>query len=453
MSTYLKKLEGKLLALLDEDKAFLKKLDDGHEPTADDMASQDKRSDEIERLAEEVKTLQRAEKARAVAGAVPSGGDPDETGTEPAAPALKRKRPLMRKENETFGRVLRCMYLGKGDHAKAAKIAEDGWGDEVAAEQIRSAESEGDFLKSATTFDADQGGTFVPPEVSADIIEPLQAKSVMRRIGVTTVSMSRGTLEIPKMNSGAAASWVGETQAVRAGKINSGMVKFVWKKLKATIPVSKELLRFGSAGVEGLIVRDTTTRLGNGEDQAYLRGAGTEFTPKGIRYLAPDANVMHSSGKTIANIDADMGKLRQIIEGANVTLDPATGRVIMNTKCRNYLRNLRGTLADSWAYPEIAGANPVFFDFPVGVTNNMPGNLTGSAFSEIFLVNAPDLIIAQASELEVEMAENVTYTDDQGNLVSAFDRDEVVLKVTLRVDFNARYPEALGIMDQVDFGN
>jgi HK97 family phage major capsid protein len=438
----LEQLRSELVAKLASIDAKMAPVGDDGKPrdmTAAEVKELEALNDQAEALLGQIAAMEKALALKA-RGSKPADFDPA-TGKAPASPKIRKQEP-----GSKFGRYARCLYLGRNDHEKAATIAEDRFGDEDVAEMLRA--SDVNIEKGLTSDDADKGGTFVPPDVSSEIIEPLRAKAAIRRLGPTIVDMPRGTLEYPKLVTGVNGTWVGEATANNAEEPTSGSIKLVWKKLQVKIPMSKELLRFGGPNIEATIRRDTIRGLANTEDQAFIRGLGTDFTPKGLRYWAAAANVFAIAGVSATNVESDFSKLLEKLEGNNVDVDEAA--FLMSSRSKTWLAHLRDANGNL-IYPELRGTMPRLYEHPVSVTNNIPNNLSTNQ-SELYYVAVPDVVIGQVTEMEVEITDDVTYTNSAGVLVSAFDRDEVVLKVTNRVDLITRYDQAVAVMTAVTYG-
>lgn len=448
----LEELRAALKAKIEEHKSLTKAVS-AEDVSAEDVDALEKASGEIEALEKRIAAIEKAERIAArnatKANDPVNAGEAD-GGDEVQAPAVRKRS--YRKAGSKFGRYVRCMYIGHNDPDEAAKIAKSQFGDEEVAAYIEDSDlGDGFGRKSMTSNDFDAGGAFVPSDLSSSVIERLQARAAVRRAGATVVDLPRGTLEYPKVTAGASGHWVGEAQASNAESVSTGSVKLTWKKLVAKVPISKELLMFGGAGVESTVERDTLRSLINTEDQAFLRGAGSEYAPRGLRYRALAANVFATAGVTAANAEADFRKMLENLEGANVIMDPDEAAAFMSTRSRGFLATLRESAGGNRVFPDIRGSNPSIMDAQAIVSNNVPNNLSTNK-SEIIMAYMPDVLIGQATEMEVELLENVSYTDATGTLVSTTDLDQVLLKVTNRVDLQVRHEEAITVMTDVAYG-
>ena len=408
--------------------------------TADEQAAFDAEMLKAESANVEAKNAERL-LAAATLGAKPSDTP---TGDAPNIVASERsmfggKIITRRDAKSNFGAYLRCMAAGEGNLDRAATFAEKAYG------------PESQVFATLTTNDQDAGGSLVPERVSEDIIEPLRAASVVRRFGPTTLNNDTGVMHLPRITSGANGQWVGEATANNAEDPTTDDIVLTWKKCQAKVPMSKELVLTGGSGVEMKFLNDSVRGIANTEDQAFLRGNGTQHSPKGMRYWALAANITATNGTTASQVEQDFRELIEALEGNNVTLSEETGVFMMCSRTKNFLSTLRDSNGNL-IYPEMREAQPRIHSYRVGITNNIPKNLGGGTESEIYFAHMPDLVIGETTSMETEVLTDVAYTNSSGTLVSTTDRDEILLKVTNRVDFAVQYAEAIAVKTGITYG-
>lgn len=341
-------------------------------------------------------------------------------------------------------RICRALAAAKGDPERAAQFAmraqDDAWGDDL-----------GDaVIKSLQAGDLSAGGFLVEPEFADGIIAFLYNKAKVRSAGPTILPMNNGSLTLPKHTGSATATYVGESEEIPTSEPTGGQIILTAKKLTALVPISNDLLRFDSGDAADRWVRnDLGRRIAVREDAAFIRDDGTENKPKGMRYWALAANVTASAGATAANVENDVEDLINGLELNNVGLDNVA--IFMNPRSKNHLLNLRDANGNL-IFPEIRGATPRIFDYPVFSTNNIPRNLGGgSNESEIYFVNMDDVIIAESSGLMLEVDSSASYNDG-GGLVSAFQRDETLVRAITHHDFAVTHEESIAIKTGVTWG-
>jgi HK97 family phage major capsid protein len=93
-------------------------------------------------------------------------------------------------------------------------------------------------------------------------------------------------------------------------------------------------------------------------------------------------------------------------------------------------------------YPEMAQG--LLKGYPVKHTTNIPVNLgAGSNETEIYFADWADVLIGETGTMTIDFSREATYTDDTGTLVSAFSRNQSVLRVVGGNDVGFRHLEGL----------
>ena len=337
-------------------------------------------------------------------------------------------------------RFVRAMAFAKGDPGKAASFAEKSWNDALGKE----------VHKSLLAGDLTAGGVLVPPAFAAEIIELLRARSVVRAAGSRTLNMNNGTLTLRKQTGGSTATYVGESTDITKTQPTTGQIVMTAKKLAALVPISNDLLTFDAGDQTDAFVRDDLVQqIATREDQAFLRDDGTSDTPKGLRYWVSSSQVESQAGTTSANIESDLALLINDLELSNVPLTKPVW--LMSPRSRNHLRTLRDATG-FLIFPEIRTNTPTLYGYPVFLTTNIPTNLGGGGNeTEVYMVDMNEAIIGEASTLEIAVDSSASYIDN-GTLVSAFSRDETLMRAITRHDFAVRHPEAIAVLQSVTWG-
>jgi HK97 family phage major capsid protein len=233
-------------------------------------------------------------------------------------------------------------------------------------------------------------------------------------------------------------------------------MNFIRKKLAGLTILSNDLLRYAGPEADQFVLDDLTLVMSLAEDLAFIRGDGTEYSPKGIRNLVATANVFPQTGTTLTAIDADFAKALRLLEEANVIANgaddihwamvPRTWFALWNASpatdagARPYREELRMS---------VPGANGRVLGYPVHKTNQIPKNLGGgSNESETYCLHAPSLWIADTLNLQVDVFPGGAY-EDGGVVVSGISRDETVIRVMRETDFNMRHQEAATVVTGV----
>ena len=304
--------------------------------------------------------------------------------------------------------------------------------------------------KALAAGDATAGGFLVPTQFSQDVIEFLRATAVVRRLNARTLPVPTGTVKIPKMTGGATAYYIGENTAATKSEPTTGQLTLTFKKLVTLVPLSNDLIRYASPGADTIVRDDTVNAMRVREDQAFIRDTGTDSTPKGMRYWTHADNIVAANGTaSVQNTFTDLGKLWQKLLEANIPMiAPAW---IMSPRVQAYLM----TLLNANGYPvfrdEMSGGR--LWGFPYGVTTNIPTNLDASLAgnnneSEIYLADFAQAIIGESMNLVIDTSTEASYTDG-GAVVSAFDRDQTVVRAIAEHDFGFRHDKGVAVLTQV----
>ncbi len=336
-----------------------------------------------------------------------------------------------------LARFVKCLAASKGIPDIAHRLAKKAWGDDDLVTKALASD----------TFTA--GGVLVPPSFSDDVIELLRPRSVVRSMNPVVMDMPNGTLTLPKLTGGSTASYVGEGTDISESQPVFGDLKLVFKKLVALVPISNDLLNFASSRSEGVIRDDIITGLATREDVAFIRDDGTQDTPKGLRHWAPAGNVIDANATVnLDNVTVDLGKLVLALKNANVRMiRPA---FFMTPRSENYLMTVRdGNGNYAFRDEMLAGS---LWRFPYATTTQIPDNLGGgSDESEIYLVDMADAIIGEAQSMKIDASGEASYVSG-GQLVSAFSKDQTVIRAITEHDFGMRHDASIAVLDVVKWG-
>ncbi|MDI6872094.1 MAG: phage major capsid protein [Bacillota bacterium] len=332
-------------------------------------------------------------------------------------------------------RYLRALAAGKGDPERAARYVAQKWGDEA-------------LVKALNETNLAEGGALVPPEYVAELIELLRGRTVVRSLGATVLPMNSGSATIPKLTGGATASYVGESSNITKSQPSTGQLQLSAKKLAALVPTSNDLLRDSSPAADTVVRDDLVSALALREDLGFIRDDGTAPKPKGMRYWAPAGNLVASTGTTLAAITADVAKMVNLLESANVRfLRPGW---IMTPRSKWFLWQLLDSNGNPVFRAELNQGK--FLTFPFRTSTQIPNNLgVGTNESEVYLADFADMVIGENTELIIDVSTEAAYHDGT-NVVAAFSRDETVMRAIARHDFGARHEESIAVLTGVTWG-
>ena len=213
--------------IIAEAAAILDGLTAEEEAKADDAETEEKSEEEVAEGKTAKTTTARQTKKRTAAPAQRKYADiylPRKVVT-----VEKKKIPA----DVQLARAVKCLdVFGRHDPDAAAYYAKKNYGDEAMAREFKA--------MSATS--PSSGGYLIPEIYLDEIIEMLYAKTVIFELGARKVPMANGNLNIPKMTSGARATWGGEARKIAKSQPTFGNIKMSAKRLEAIVPQTRELL-------------------------------------------------------------------------------------------------------------------------------------------------------------------------------------------------------------------
>ncbi len=334
-----------------------------------------------------------------------------------------------------LGQMVRSVAAGGGDQGRAVAWASKAYGKDAPV------------IKALEASVASSGGFLIDDALSADVIEFLRPQVVVRALGATSIPMPSGNLRLPKLTGGATGSYVGETVDIQSTQQTTGQVVMNFKKLAALVPVSNDLLRFSSVQTDQVIRTDTIRAIAQAEDLAFIRSPGTQYSPKGLYWWAPAANVIPATaGQTLANVIANLGSLIVALLNANVRMiNPGW---IFAPRIWNFLATVQNTNGFYVFRDEMLTGK--LWGMPFKVTTQIPINIAGGANNntEVYLADFADAVIGESTTMTIDTSSEAAYFES-GTLVSSFTRDVTLIRVIEEHDFAMRHDPSVAVLNTV----
>lgn len=320
-----------------------------------------------------------------------------------------------------------AIAAGKGDVSEAAKFARSEIGDEQVAMAIETSSG--------------SGGELIPQNTHNEVIELLRPMSTVRALGARSLPLPNGNLSIPSLTSGATSGYVGEGTDVLATESQFGDVKLAAKTMITLVPMSNELIGRAGFNVEQLVLGDMLAAMAEREDKAFLRDDGTSSTPTGFKARATAAGRTEAwaGAVDLATIDAFLDSLiLKLMMSDSKMINPG-----WDLSPRSFMKlfGLRDGNGNK-VYPEMAQGQ--LKGYQIMKTTTIPVNLgTGSNESEIYFADWNDVVIGDSDNMSMSFSTEATYKDSGGNLVSAFSRNQSLIRVVREHDIGFRHMEGL----------
>jgi len=282
-------------------------------------------------------------------------------------------------------------------------------------------------LNASTPTD---GGFTIPTAFSADYIKALYANTILDKLGLRRVPMPNGNFTIPKMSSSSAASWVGETTSSGETQPGFAAVNLKAKKLKALCAVSNTLLRQSGVGLESWVADDLQEKARIALDNAFLYGAGTEYTPKG---LENQTDVQTSGSSTTAFSLTTPIDMVALLEQANVPMTNVSW--LFSPTGKSWILS-KAFSSGPWAWADEMLRNKTLNGYKY-VTSSTVSYTSSGPYSDFWIGDFSQMIWGVGYDMTMEMSREGTYNDGS-NIISAFDQDLTLVRLITEHDFGCR---------------
>ncbi|HIC6969742.1 TPA: phage major capsid protein [Salmonella enterica subsp. enterica] len=344
------------------------------------------------------------------------------------APGIIVKEEAQQYPGAGVARMVMSIAAGKGDLAMASNFAASELNDQKLAAVINTA--------------ADSGGALVPQNMRNEVIELLRDRTIVRKLGARSIPLPNGNLSIPRLAGGSTAGYVGEGKDVKASGASFDDVKLSAKTLICMVPVSNQLIGRAGFAVEQIILGDIISGIATREDKAFLRDDGTNDTPKGMKKVAEEnSRTLEWVGTdySLNAIDAWLDSMvLKVLDGNSNMLSSGWG---MSNRSYIKLQGLRDGNGNK-VYPEMAQG--MLKGYPVLRTSAVPTNLgTAGNESEIYFADFSDVLIGEDGKMVVDFSREASYIDADGQMVSAFARNQSLVRVQMDHDIGFRHVEGL----------
>jgi len=332
-----------------------------------------------------------------------------------------------------LARAVKCLdVFGRHDPEAAAYYAKKHYDD---ADMSRE-------FKALSATSPTGGGYLIPEVYLNEIIELLYAKTVFFELGAQKLPMPNGNLNVPKMTSGARASWGGEARKIKTSQPTFGSLKLFSKRLEAIVAQTRELMMSTNYSADQMFANDLTRRMQLGIDWGGMFGSGNEFQPTGI---TKTKGVEKIDAKTIGNEFADnQGRVtadfpifvRSKVLEKNV--DDLHLGWTFNSAMEGHYMNLK-TTTGAYIYRDEMNTGK-FAGFPYKVSNQIP--TTQDGYTESIFGNWADAIVGEQMGLETYTTLDGSWTDEDGVVHNAFEENLAGTRALMYVDVGVRHAES-----------
>lgn len=227
------------------------------------------------------------------------------------------------------------------------------------------------------------GGNLVETELAEEsFINIFRNKSVMRRMGMRSITGLTANLDLPKhvegVTDGQSIYWVAEDEDVGLIESRFGIVPFRPKIAGSYMYVTRSMLIQSSIPMDNFIREELAIAMALGMDWTAIRGSGIGNEPLGLLNLT-------GTNPIIFGVDGDIPDVPRLVQFetkiATANADERTMGWIMNPKLRGELKSrprFQNTGNETlWVSANNGTSNEGYVNgYRVGVSNQVPANLT-----------------------------------------------------------------------------
>lgn len=283
------------------------------------------------------------------------------------------------------------------------------------------------------------GGYLVPEEFGTDMIRLVETYGVARRI-FKMRQMSSETRSDPRRTGGLTAYFVGEGNAGTESAATWDRINLVAKKLMVLSRMTSELNEDAAISIGDELGTEAALALALKEDQCGFLGDGTSqyggivgIATKltSVNGVDEGGGIILASGNlfsefTLADFNRVVGRIPQYADNAN------TRWVASRTFYYGTMQRLE-LAAGGVSAVEVREGNrrPMFLGYPVEISQVMPTADANSQVACTFGDHSQAASFGDRRQITIKLSEEATVGGE-----STFERDEVAVKVTERIDEN-----------------
>ena len=246
------------------------------------------------------------------------------------------------------------------------------------------------------------------------------------QMGAQYLSGLQGNLPFVIQDTAAAATWVAENATASESNMTTSVKTLTPNRLAAYTKLSKRLLKQSSIDVEALVRNDLIQAQATALDIAAINGSGSSNQPTGILNTSGIGSVAGGTNGAAPDF-ADLVDLESALANANA--DQGALGYLTNSKVRGKLKKSTLDSGSGLFVWDRLTANELN-GYPVGVSNNVPSNLTkgsGTALSAVIFGNWNDLVIGQfGGAMDLVVDPYTSAKEDIVNIISSNDFDVMV---------------------------
>lgn len=279
----------------------------------------------------------------------------------------------------------------------------------------------------------ESGGFVVPPDIQAEILQRLAARSVMNRLA-RTILTSRPSVQFPTIqaassngtiyNSGFVGTVVGETPAFAENDPAFGQFEISVKKFRASTKMSNDWFADAASAMIARLSADGGENLALTEDYYFINGDGTPLQPVGLLNAGLSTTTVEgTTTDQVSNTIANAGSASLIDALPYLVPEQYTGNAewLMNRNTEGKIRALVDANGRPWWMPQQSsggsgGAPNELGGYPVNNSAWMPvGGTNGNKV--LVFGDFQSYIIARRAEITTTVLRERFADNDQTGLI------------------------------------
>lgn len=349
------------------------------------------------------------------------------------------------------GRMLRFMAIAARDKKYAGnvvKIAEEAY-------QLTGSDIDGQIVKALTAASATSAGNLIHESFANEIIELLRVNTVVRSLpGIRFVPLPNGQITFDKITAGATVAYRNETGVPTASDLQTGQVKLTSKELVGIAIISQKLLKLSDYAVDLIVRDDLIAAMSEREDLAFLRGDGSSDTPTGLRNLVNASHVLDFSASgtapSLATVKSTLSQMRLKPKQAKIPVRNPTW--LLSPRIEEFLMSLVDGNGNP-VYEKEMVERGTLSNIPYKMSLQIPENLSDGAghtdATEIYYVEASNVMIGDAEEVNAEIIPNAAYDNGSGTVISGVSKLQDAVRVVSSHDIGVRHDKTIVVGNKV----
>ncbi|WP_367376596.1 phage major capsid protein [Hafnia alvei] len=445
----IKSFENKRAALAGSLSDIMSKAaDEGRTLDLEETEQYDNVSAEVKSVDEHLKRLRDMENNMAsTAKPVAKAAGGEVSVVDNRAPAIIKVEPKLEK-GIAFARFAKALAAANGSRSEALEIAKKQYPLDSKLHHVLKA-----AVGAGTTTDPAWAGSLVEyQEYANDFVEFLRPQTIIGRFGQGSIPSLRQVpfnIRIPAQTSGGSANWVGQGKAKPLTKLDFESITFGFSKVAAIAVLTDELIRFSNPAADALVRNALAEAVIARLDTDFINPAKAEVANVSPASITNGIDGIPSTGDPDADAEAAFGQF------VAANLQPTGGVWIMSSTNALALSMKKNALGQKM-YPEMTLLGGTFQGLPAIVSQYAGTNLT--------LLNAPDIYLADDGGVAVDMSREASLemeSDPTGDsvtptgteMVSMFQTNSVAIRAERWINWKRRRTAAVAVISGVNYGS